>query len=181
MSTIQHPQLPPPGEGPGVAQYQAAGAPGVYMGPPPSMVPPMPPRGRSAGFWVGITAAITAGIVAALLVGFFIGRGTRLSNDTVQSKLTQQQQADLIVQQKALNDLHETDLNRQRKLVAAARASGERNGRSAGRAQGRQEGFESGQQSGYSQGQTAGYSQGQTDGYSQGINTGSCMADYLYC
>src|SRR5690348_18314392 len=115
MSTIQQPQLP--GGGPGqVPAYAQPAMPTAYGAPPPGAVPPMPPQGRSAGFWVGITAAITAGVIAALLVGFFIGRGTRLSNDSVQGKLTQQQQADLIVQQKALNDQRATMLTRQRRL-----------------------------------------------------------------
>jgi hypothetical protein len=180
MSTT--PQLPPPGHGPAVPAH--APPPGYVTGwaPPPGAVPSMPPqRGRSAGFWVGITAAITAGVIAALLIGFFIGRGTRLSNDEVQGKLTQQQQADLIVQQKALNDQKAEISARNSKLIGRVSAKAEARGRREGRSQGRQEGFADGQNSGFSQGQTAGYAQGQSDGYDSGLSTGSCLADYFYC
>lgn len=180
MSTT--PQLPPPGAPGGPPVYpQGAYLPGNY-GPPPAGVPPMPPsRGRSAGFWVGITAAITAGVVVALLVGFFIGRGTRLNNADVQSKLTQQQQADLIVQQKALNDQKSVLSSRQNKLVGRVSAKAEARGLRQGRSEGRQQGYTEGQSAGYSQGQTAGYSQGQTVGYDSGLSSGACLTDYLYC
>src|SRR4051812_14112586 len=131
MSTTPH--LPPPQTGaplPGAAG--PAYAPAAYA-PPPAAIPPMPPpSGRSTGFWVGVTAAITGAIVVALLVGFFIGRGTRLSNDEVQGKLTQQQQADLIVQQKALNDQKSSIMATQRRLVARVSSKAEARGRREG-------------------------------------------------
>jgi hypothetical protein len=181
MSTIHHPQLPPPGAAQMPGYPDANGVPSAYVAGAQRPVPPMPPRARSAGFWVGATAAITAGVIAALLIGFFIGRGTRLSNDDVQGKLTQQQQADLIVQQKALNDQRTTMLTRQSKLLASARATSRAAGLREGRTEGRQQGYSSGRQAGYSEGQATGYSQGQNDGYSQGLDTGSCLINYLYC
>src|SRR5438874_713073 len=101
MSTQEYPQLERPG-GPPAWSYPA---PPAYYGPPgaPATVPPIPPRSRSAGFWVLVSAAITFGIVVAILVGFFIGRGTRLSNDSVQGRLIQQSQADQISEQQALD------------------------------------------------------------------------------
>src|SRR5450755_3624206 len=103
MSHFDPPTQPyaalPPANGGGAPLAQVGAYPvAPYM----AAVPVTPPR-RSAGFWVAVTAAIAAGVVLALLAGFFIGRDTRLSNTSVQSKVTQQAQADQIAQQQILS------------------------------------------------------------------------------
>ena len=124
MSTQQYPQLPSAGPGPAPAPNGYASQP-AYYGPPgppgPPAVPPIPPAGRSTGFWVGISAAIAIGVVAALLIGFFIGRGTRLSNESVQSKVVQQSQSDQIAEQQALDQQRSALAAKQAHAVAVAR------------------------------------------------------------
>jgi hypothetical protein len=194
MSYFDQPtqQLPPPNGGiPPTAVhpggYPAAPYPALY-GP----IPAVPPR-RSAGFWVGVTAAIAAGVVLALLGGFFIGRGTRLSNGDVQGKITQQAQADQIAQQQALSAQKAADQTAADQAVGQAQKNGETAGLRQGRTQGQQQGFQQGQQAGYQQGQAAGqsqgyqqgqqtgFSQGQSSGYSQGYSSGVCSAQNLIC
>jgi len=183
MSTQEYPQLPGPG-----AAGQPPMAPGysshpAYYGPPmyPAAVPPIPPTAKSTGFWIGISGAVALGIVAMLLVGFFIGRGTRLSNESVQSKITQQSQADQIAEQQAL-DTQKAGLETIRShAVASARRSGYSEGQRQGFTAGQQQGFSSGQQQGYTQGQAAGTAIGETQGFSQGLNQGACFANTIYC
>ncbi|HST54701.1 MAG TPA: hypothetical protein VLJ42_02260 [Solirubrobacteraceae bacterium] len=181
MYTQEQPQLQPP-QPPGAAPATTTAYPVYYGQPmPPAAVPPIPPRGKSTGFWVGVTTAIAIGAVAALLVGFFIGRGSRLSNDSVQSKITQQAQSDQISEQQAL-DAQRTTLSRnQSRAVAAARKSSYSQGRQAGFTAGRQEGFSQGQSQGYTQGQASGTAQGQVEGFSQGLNQGACFANNVFC
>lgn len=176
--TSEFPQLPqgsgtaPPLVPPGHIAYPV----GVPM--PAQAVPAVPPSpGRSPGFWVAVTAAITIGVVLALLGGFFIGRGSRLSNAEVQNRLTQQQQADLIVQQKTLNDQRTDLLRRQRTLIGRVSSKAEARGRREGVARGRQKGFADGQSQGIAQGQAQGYQEGRDTGFDQGL----CLADYFYC
>jgi hypothetical protein len=169
-------QLPPSAGGPPPAQ-QYPYAPQPATMPPMAPVPPVPPPGRSAGWWVGITAAVTAGVIVALLGGFFIGRGTRLSNEEVQTRINAQAQTDQIAQERALNDQRRDMLRRQRTLVGRVSSKAE----SRGRRQGREEGFNEGQSTGFNQGQAQGYTQGQTEGYDQGLDTGACIADYFFC
>src|SRR4051812_40041247 len=78
------------------------GVPPAYQPSPYGPVPVVPPQ-RGSGFWVGITAAIATGVILALLAGFFIGRGTRLSNSQAQDKINQQSLSDRITQQRALD------------------------------------------------------------------------------
>jgi hypothetical protein len=187
--------MPPTMEQPTIAGptvvLPPAGAPGFPAPPGPPMgpagyaaaaVPPVPPpKGRGAGFWVGITAAIAAAAVLLLLGGFFIGRSTRLSDDAVQVKIDQQAQADKIATQKALTDQAEALRAERIKLVrrAADRARGR--GLRQGRSEGRDQGFDDGQAQGFQTGQSSGYAQGQTDGYQSGISDGSCLANYFTC
>ena len=171
--------LPPGGNGAPPAQPYTYAPPGHPTGAfvPLAPVPPVPPPGRSAGWWVGITAAVTAGVIVALLGGFFIGRETRLSNDEVQSRIDAQAQTDQVAQERALNDQRRDMLRRQRTLVGRVSAKAE----ARGLRQGREEGYDQGQSVGFSQGQTQGYTQGQTEGYDDGLDTGACLADYFFC
>lgn len=187
------PSLPAPNGGGGSSvsvppgYYPAAYPPAVY-GP----VPAIPPQ-RGAGFWVGVTAAVAAGVVVALLCGFFIGSGTRLSNNDVQSKVTQQSQADQIAQQQTLNAQKAADQSALDKAATQAQKNGEaaglsqgrtegyQQGQAAGQAQGFQQGQSSGQAQGFQQGQQQGFSQGQSSGYGQGFNSGVCASQNLVC
>jgi hypothetical protein len=78
----------------------------------------------------------------------------------VQDKLTRQQQANLIVRQKALNDQKAEISARNSKLIGRVSAKADARGRRRRRSQGRQEGFADGQNSRFSKGQTAAYAQG---------------------
>ena len=191
--TQQFPPLPPPnGTGVPPAAPQATVPMVPYSPAQYGAVPATPPK-RGAGFWVGITAAIAAGVVLSLLGGFFIGRGSRMSNNDVQSKITQQAQADQIAQQQTLAAQKAADQTAEDRAVSSARKAGESAGLREGRIQGQQQGFQQGQQSGYQQGQAAGqaagfqqgqtqgFNQGQSSGYSQGFNTGLCASQNLVC
>ena len=173
----------------------AANVPATYVPayPPEAFqVPTVPPR-RSAGFWVAVTAATALGMIAVLLAGFFVGRGTRLSNNDVQGKVTQQQLGDQIAQQQSLSAQKAADQKVMDTVVSQAQRKGEAAGLSQGRVQGQQQGFRQGQQQGYQQGQTAGqsqgfqqgqqqgFNQGQSSGYSQGFNSGLCVSANLIC
>jgi len=182
MQTQEYPQLQPgvPGVvGPPSGSYY----PAYPMQPmhPATSVPPIPPRGRSTGFWVGVTTAVTLGIVGALLIGFFIGRGSRLSNDSVQSKITEQAQADQIAEQQALDNQQATFRTEQSRAVAAAHRSAYSEGRQAGFTAGQQQGYTAGQSQGFNQGQVTGAAQGQAAGFSQGLNQGACFANTVFC
>lgn len=190
-------QLPPNGHRePPTQEWHTAEpmAPAAYQAPPPPMlppamhgppmaaVPPMPPQqGHGAGWWVGVIAAATAVAVLLVLGGFFLGRGTRLSADSVQTKINQQRQADQISQQRAL-DAQSATMRKERaaavKLASdRARARGIRQGRS----EGHQQGFTEGQDQGFNNGQSNGYAQGQNDGFNSGLDTGSCLANTSFC
>jgi hypothetical protein len=163
-----------------------------YMPAQHGPVPATPPQ-RGSGFWVGVTAAIAAGVVVALLAGFFIGRGSRLSNSGVQTKVTQQAQADQIVEQQALSAQKAADQAAEDNAVTQAQKNGEAQGLRQGRNEGQQQGFQQGQQAGYQQGQSAGqasgfaqgqqqgFNQGQSSGYNQGFNSGLCVSQNLVC
>lgn len=180
MSTQEYPQLQGP---PGVPTAPGYPGPPAYYGPPmhPAAVPPIPPRGRSTGFWVGISSAITLGIVGALLIGFFIGRGSRLSNESVQSKITQQSQADQIAEQQALDSQKTTFARSEAQAVSAARKGAYTEGQQAGFTAGQQQGFSNGQSQGFTQGQASGAAQGEVTGFSQGLNQGACLANSIFC
>jgi hypothetical protein len=185
-------QLPPPNGGTPPSSVQSAPYPALPFAPQYAAIPVVPPR-RGAGFWVGITAAIAAGVVLALVAGFFIGRGSRLSNTDVQSKITQQAQADQIGEQQALSAQKAADQTALDKAVSGAQKNGEASGLRQGQIQGQQQGFAQGQQAGYQQGQAtgqsqgyqqgqqAGFSQGQSSGYNQGFNSGLCLSQSLVC
>jgi hypothetical protein len=184
--TIEQPTLASP-----TVVLPPVGAPGFPTPPGPPMgpsgyaaapVPPVPPpRGRGAGFWVGITAAIAAAAVLLLLFGFFIGRSTRLSDDQVQVKINQQAQADKIATQKALTD--QAEALRAERITLVRRAADRARGRGLrqGRSEGREQGFDDGQAQGFQAGQSSGYAQGQSDGYQSGMSDGSCLANYFTC
>lgn len=182
MSTQEYPQLQGPATGvpPAASSYPAHPA---YYGPPlhPAAVPPIPPPARSTGFWIGVSAAITLGIVGALLIGFFIGRGTRLSNESVQGKITQQSQADQIAEQQALDTQKTAFAASEARAVSAARKAAYSEGQQAGYTAGQQQGFSSGQSQGFAQGQATGAAQGETQGFSQGLNQGACFANSIFC
>jgi hypothetical protein len=148
---------------------------------PPATVPPIPPTAKSTGFWIGISAAVALGIVGTLLIGFFIGRGTRLSNESVQGKITQQSQADQIGEQQALDDQKTTFAAAQARAVANARKTAYSEGQQAGYTAGQQQGFSSGQSQGFAQGQATGTAAGETQGFSQGLNQGACFANSVFC
>jgi hypothetical protein len=181
QSTIEQPTIVLPAAGaPGPPM--PPGPPIAPMGYPTAAVPPVPPpKGRGAGFWVGITAAIAAAAVLLLLAGFFIGRSTRLSDDQVQTKINQQAQADKIATQKALTD--QADVLRTERIRLVRRAADRARGRGLrqGRSEGREQGFDDGQAQGFQAGQSSGYAQGQNDGYQSGISDGSCLANYFTC
>jgi hypothetical protein len=168
------------------AAYQAPPPPMIpptMHGPPMTAVPPMPPtqQGHGAGWWVGVIAAATAVGVLLVLGGFFLGRGTRLSDDSVQTKINQQRQADQISQQKAL-DAQATTMRHERSVAVRtasdrARARGIRQGRS----EGHQQGVSEGEAQGFNNGQSSGYAQGQNDGFNNGLDTGSCLANSNFC
>lgn len=190
--TQPFPSLPPGNGGSAVPAPTHSFPPVAYQSAPYGPVPAGPPR-RGAGFWVAVTAAVAAGVVLALVAGFFIGRGGRLSNTDVQSRITQQAQADQISQQQVLSAQKAADQTVEDKSVAQAQKNGERAGLRQGRTEGQQQGFQQGQQQGYAQGQTAGqaqgfqqgqtqgYSQGQSTGYGQGFNSGLCATQNLIC
>jgi len=148
---------------------------GMYMPGAPlgHVFPAVAPRGRSSGFWIGLTSAIAIGVVLALLAGFFIGRGSRLSNDTIQAKITSQSQADQIAQQQALSNQRHSMFLREQKAINRASQHAYSRGHLAGYTAGQNAGYQAGQNSGYSQGQASGqangYAQGQSDGLSQGL------------
>jgi hypothetical protein len=145
-------------------------------------VPPVPPpKGKGAGFWVGLTAAVAAAGVLLMLGGFFIGRSTRLSDDQVQTKINQQAQADKIATQKALTD--QANTLRAERITLVRRAADRARGRALreGRSEGHAQGFDDGQARGFQAGQSSGYAQGQNDGYQSGISDGSCLANYFAC
>jgi hypothetical protein len=184
MSTQEYPQLPgggpggPPPMGPTYSHYPA------YYGPPPmhpATVPPLPPPPRSTGFWVGISGAVALGIVAMLLVGFFIGRGTRLSNESVQAKITQQSQADQIAEQQALDKQSASLQEQKARAVVAARHNAREEGRSEGFKSGQESGYQNGHAAGYTEGNATGLAQGETHGFSEGLNQGACLANTIYC
>ena len=181
MSTQQYPQLPrgTAGAPPATSQPMHPG----YYAPPglPAPVPAVPPRPRSTAFWVGITAAVALGIVAALLVGFFIGRGTRLSNEDVQSKVTAQSQADQIAEQKALDAQTSAFQKSEAATVSNAHKSAYAEGQQAGFTAGQQAGYSTGQTQGFSQGQASGVAQGESQGFSTGLNQGACFANSIFC
>jgi hypothetical protein len=183
MSTQEYPQLqgPTPGAPPVAHTYSPHPA---YYGPPPmspATVPPIPPARRSTGFWIGISGAIALGIVATLLIGFFIGRGTRLSNESVQGKIVQQSQADQIAEQQALDNQKTTYAAAESRAVSSARKTAYSEGQQAGFTAGQQQGFSSGQTQGFAQGQAAGTALGETQGFSQGLNQGACFANSVFC
>jgi hypothetical protein len=182
MSTQEYPQLHGPVGGTPPAAPVYPGQP-AYYGPPvhPASVPPIPPRAKSAGFWIGISSAIALGIVGALLIGFFIGRGTRLSNDSVQGKIVQQSQADQIAEQQALDTQKTAFASSEAHALAAARKNAYSAGQTAGFTAGQQQGFSSGQSQGFAQGQATGTAQGETEGFSQGLNQGACFANSVFC
>jgi hypothetical protein len=182
MSTQQYPQLPGPGGGPPPAPLEYAPYPVSYGPPgPAATVPPVPPGPRSTAFWVGVSTAITLAVVGALLIGFFIGRGSRLSNDAVQGKIVQQSQSDQIAEQQALDHQSAVLQAREAHAVAAARHSAYSAGRQAGYTAGQQAGFVNGQTQGYQQGVTTGTAQGETTGFSLGLNQGACFANTVFC
>jgi len=182
MGTQEYPQIQSPGAGmpPAPAGYPA---PPAYYGPPvpAAGVPPIPPPARSTGFWVGVSAAIAVGIVGALLIGFFIGRGTRLSNDSVQGKIIQQSQSDQIAEQQALDAQKATFARNEARAISAAKRSAYSAGQTAGYTAGQQQGFSSGQSQGFAQGEATGSAQGETAGFSQGLNQGACFANSIFC
>jgi flagellar biosynthesis/type III secretory pathway protein FliH len=147
----------------------------------PAGVPPIPPARRSTGFWIGVSAAITIGIVGAVLIGFFIGRGSRLSNESVQSKIVQQSQADQIAEQQALDSQKAAFTASEARAVSAAKRTAYTEGQQAGFTAGQQQGYTSGQSQGFIQGQAAGTAQGETAGFSQGLNQGACFANSVFC
>jgi hypothetical protein len=183
MSTQQYPQLPGPGAGAPPPAPSYAPHPAYYGPPPmhPAPVPPLPPTSRSTGFWIGLSAAITLGIVGMLLIGFFIGRGTRLSNDSVQGKIVQQSQADQIAEQQALDNQKTKFAASEARAVSAARKAAYSEGQSAGFTAGQQQGFTNGQSQGYAQGQATGTALGETQGFSSGLNQGACLANSVFC
>jgi flagellar biosynthesis/type III secretory pathway protein FliH len=128
-----------------------------------------------------VSTAVTVGFVAALLIGFFIGRGTRLSNETVQGKIVEQAQADQISEQQALNAQKTKFTKDEAQAIAAARRNAYSQGQQAGYTAGQQQGFTAGQSQGFSQGQASGAAQGQEAGFSQGLNQGACLANSVFC
>ena len=183
MSTQEYPQLQGPSTpgGPPAPPSAYSSHPAYYGPPPPAAVPPLPPGSRSTGFWIGVTGAIALGIVGTLLIGFFIGRGTRLSNESVQGKITQQSQSDQIAEQQALDNQKAVYAAAEARAVSAARKSAYSEGHQAGFTAGQQQGFSTGQSQGYVQGQAAGTALGETQGFSQGLNQGACFANSVFC
>jgi hypothetical protein len=128
MSQIpQYPPLPPNQGGALVPVPNGGYAPVPYQASPYGPVPPVPPH-RGSGFWVAVTALAATGVILALLAGFFIGRGTRLSNTEAQDKITQQSQADQLAQQRTLDSQVRADQTARDNAVSAARAAGEKDG-----------------------------------------------------
>ncbi|HEY3758493.1 MAG TPA: hypothetical protein VGL37_01935 [Solirubrobacteraceae bacterium] len=132
------------------------------------------------GFWIGVSSALTLGIVGALLIGFFIGRGTRLSNESVQGKIVQQSQADQIAEQQALDNQKTAFASAESRAVSAARRTALSEGQEKGFAAGQQAGYSSGQSQGFSEGQAAGTAAGEVQGFSQGLNE-ACITDSVFC
>jgi hypothetical protein len=180
MSTQEYPQL----QGPGGVQPVAPAHPGqpAHYGPPSHSpaVPPIPPAGRSTGFWIGLSTALTLGIVGALLIGFFIGRGTRLSNESVQGKIIQQSQSDQIAEQQALDSQKTTFAAAEARAVSAARKAAFSEGQEKGFSAGQQAGYSNGQSQGFTEGQAAGTAAGEVQGFSQGLNE-ACITNSVFC
>jgi len=130
---------------------------------------------------VGISGAVALGIVAMLLVGFFIGRGTRLSNESVQGKITQQSQSDQIAEQQALDNQSAKLKTAESHAVASARRTALAEGRQEGFSAGQESGFRNGHELGFSEGNASGVAQGETHGFSEGLNQGACFANTIYC
>lgn len=142
----------------------APGAPIAY--PAAAPVPPVPPRGRGAGFWVMVTVGIAAGVLGALLAGFFIGQGSRLSDQQVKAKVTAQRHSDDLAKSSALADQRRTLArgfsSRLQKIIDRVANRAEARGVSQGRADG------------FSQGHSQGFSEGQAAGYNNGFDRGTC-------
>jgi hypothetical protein len=150
----------------------------ALQGAPQLPAPPGAKRRRDWTFWVPVTAL--AFIAAAgLLVGmFFIGRGTRPSDDDIASRVQRsvahQRSVDLGAQRRALvsqkNRLNARFRTRLRREKNAAFQRGKDEGYGSGQAAGYASGQASGRDQGYQQGQSQGYSQGNLDGLIQGLN-----------
>lgn len=147
------PQLPPGGGGHGPVPYVG---PHVPVGYQQSAVPTVAPRRRGFGFWALITGGLIAGLLAAMACGFFIGQGTRQSDQQVNARLA----AASLSKQRAL--LH------QRRVMAHGFSSRLQKiiDRVANAAQSK--GYQQGRDAGYSSGQSAGFSAGQSAGFTQG-------------
>jgi flagellar biosynthesis/type III secretory pathway protein FliH len=128
-----------------------------------------------------MSGAVALGIVAMLLAGFFIGRGTRLSNESVQSKITQQSQSDQIAEQQALDNQSASLKSAESRAVASARRTALAEGRQEGFTAGQENGFRNGHEAGYNEGNATGIAQGETHGFSEGLNQGACLANTIYC
>ncbi|MDX8152098.1 hypothetical protein SK069_10875 [Patulibacter brassicae] len=133
-----------------------------------------------------MTAAL---VVLTLLGGFFIGRGSRMSNGDVQQRLNQQVQADQVTLDQELNKQRTEMIAQRDRIVRRAetrarrdgRADGLRQGRSEGRAEGRAEGEAAGRAAGRAEGEVAGRAAGLQEGWSSGFDTGLCLSDTFYC
>jgi hypothetical protein len=152
-------------------------------------VPDVPPPGPSPssggsrrGRWrivaIGVAALLAAAGAAAGT--FFVGQGTRQSEDQVNARLqrlaahdkrvyTQQAQAALKQQKQQL-----TGKFRQQRQEAVTQA--EERGRSVGYSSGQQAGYSSGKSEGYDQG----HAQGEATGYADGFDEGTCYTPVTF-
>jgi hypothetical protein len=144
-----------------------------------------PPK-RGPAFWVPVIALAILVTLALVAAAFFFGRGTRMSDSEVSSKLSKAHAADvraarahervaLADQKRALIKVHKREIRRLNKL---SYTKGRTEGVSAGYASGQSAGFSSGEsqglEKGRDQGREEGREEGRTEGYTQGFDEGTC-------
>ena len=149
----------------GAQQQPAMGYQGQYL--PGAPAPPK--QAADWKFWIP-TSLLTIILLVGLSVGmFFLGAGTRESDDDVAARLISQKNEAEASQAAALRhqkrDLREGFRSNKKEAVRKAEDRGFKNGQEAG--------YSSGQAAGFSSGKSQGQAEGQAQGYNQGYNQGN--------
>jgi hypothetical protein len=176
LRALQQQQIAAPGRSgiPFAAYEMPAGA---YQMPGQPQLPPAPSTGRDWKFWVP-TTVIGVLAVAGLIVGmFFIGSGSRPSNDQISQRLSvaraHQRSGDSAERRAALRAQHVREGSAFRRRLARAKRDAFNRGKNAG--------YSSGQSAGYASGSSAGRTEGFTQGHNQGFSEGAASAPPRAC
>lgn len=168
----------------GAAHVENGGQGNAYVGPPPQLPPGgvgSQPRGWQ--FWVPSTILGMLAVGGLAVGGYFVGEGSRPSDDQIASKVTaavsHQRAVDATAKSQALTaqraELRRLFVRRGKRLASRAYKKGYQKGNSAGYSAGQSAGYSSGQDAGYQSGsldgQAQGYAEGQLDGFIQGFDT----------